>query len=111
LGENMAVLIITNENHKIEIEDSKIPVLIDVYAPWCGPCQHMTPILDELEKEIGDKYKICKINVDESRELAIKYGISSIPAFIFIKNNQIVAKEVGYISKEDLKEKLEKYFG
>lgn len=107
----MAVLIITNENHKLEVEESTKPVLIDVYAPWCGPCQHMGPILDELEKELGDKYKIGKINVDESRELAIKYGISSIPAFIFIKNNQVVSKEVGYISKDDLKEKLEKYFG
>jgi len=107
----MAVLIITQDNHKQEVEESKLPVLIDVYAPWCGPCQHMVPILDELEKELGDKYKFGKINVDESRELAIKYSVSSIPAFIFIKDNQVVAKETGYISKEDLTEKLQKYFG
>lgn len=106
----MAVLIITNSNHTQEVENSNLPVLIDVYAPWCGPCQLMVPILDELDKELGSKYKIGKINVDESRELAIKYGISSIPAFIFIKNNQVVAKETGYMSKDDLVEKLQKYF-
>ena len=107
----MAVLIITNDNHELEVEKSNKPILIDVYAPWCGPCQHMVPIMEELDKELGEKYKIAKINVDESRELAIKYGVSSIPAFIFIKDNQVLAKETGYISKNDLVEKLQKYFG
>lgn len=107
----MSILIINNENYKHEVEESTKPVLLDFYAQWCGPCQHMLPILEELSKELSDKYKIAKINVDESRELAIKYNISSIPAFIFIQNNQIKAKETGYMSKEDLKEKLQKYFG
>jgi len=107
----MAVINITEENHKSEIEEAKKPVILDVYAPWCGPCQHMMPIVDELEKEHGDKYTFAKINVDEARELSIKYGVSSVPTFVFIKNNEIKGKETGYMSKEDLLAKITSYFG
>jgi len=98
---------ITDENHKKEIEQSSIPVVLDIYATWCGPCQHMSPIFEELAKEFESKYKFAKINVDESRELSIQYGVSSVPTFIFIKSNQVKGKEVGYISKENLKAKIE----
>ena len=68
-----------------EVLNSKQPVLVDFYASWCGPCMMMAPILEEIEEEIGNDIKMCKINVDESRDLAIKYGISTIPCFKIIK--------------------------
>jgi len=107
----MAVITITEENHKKEIEESTKPIVLDVYAPWCGPCQHMMPIIEEVEKELGGKYKFAKINVDEARELSIKYGVSSVPTFVFIKDKEVKGKETGYMGKEDFKEKIESYLG
>ncbi len=103
----MAIVSINKHNFKQEIEESSKPVVIDVYATWCGPCQHMMPIFEELEGELKDKYLFAKLNVDEARELAIAYNISSVPTFIFIKNNEVVSREQGYMSKEDLKAKIE----
>lgn len=107
----MAVVSITEANIKKEVEESTLPVIIDVYATWCGPCQQMAPILDELEKEMGESYKFAKINVDESRELSINLGVTSVPTFIFMKNNEVKGKEVGYISKDDLKAKIQELLG
>ncbi len=107
----MAIVSITEANLKKEIEESTHPVIIDVYATWCGPCQQMAPIFDELEKEMGDSYKFAKINVDEARELSIKLGVTSVPTFIFMKNNEVKGKEVGYISKDDLKAKIQELLG
>ena len=97
---------VTEENFDKEVVQSTKPVIIDVYATWCGPCQQMTPIVDELEKEMGD-YKFVKLNVDEARELSIKYGVISVPTFLFMKNGEVKGKETGYMSKEVLKEKIE----
>lgn len=104
----MAVMI-TSENVEQEINKSELPVLLDVYATWCGPCQQMAPIFDELEKELSDKCKFAKLNVDEARELSIQYGVTSVPTFVFIKGNEIKHKETGYMSKEDLKAKIEEF--
>jgi thioredoxin 1 len=100
---------ITQDNFEQEITHSKKPVVIDVYASWCGPCQHMMPIFAELEKELGEQYKFAKLNVDEARELSIKFGVTSVPTFIFIRNNEIKGKETGYMAKELLQEKIEEY--
>lgn len=102
---------ITQENVEKEINQSSLPVVLDVYATWCGPCQQMAPIFDELEQELSDKYKFAKLNVDEAREVSIKYGVTSVPTFIFIKNNEVQGKETGYMSKEDLKAKIEQMLG
>lgn len=105
----MAV-VINKDNFEKEIAQSKLPVIIDVFATWCGPCQQMMPIFHELEQEIGSRYKFAKINVDEARELSIQYGVTSVPTFIFIQDNQVKAKETGYMSKEELIEKIEDVF-
>jgi thioredoxin 1 len=102
---------ITAENFEKEVLKSDIPVVVDVYATWCGPCQQVAPIFDELAKELLGKYKLVKINIDDAREIAIKYNVSSIPTFIFIKKGEIVGREMGYMSKIDLKKKIEEIFG
>ena len=78
-------LIVTSENFEQEVLKSDIPVVIDVYATWCGPCQQVAPIFDELAKELEGKFKLVKINIDDERDIAINYNVSSIPTFLFIK--------------------------
>jgi thioredoxin 1 len=102
---------ITKDNFEQEITKSSTPVILDVFATWCGPCQQMMPIFDELERELKDKYQFAKLNVDESREISINYGVTSVPTFIFIKNGQVKGKETGYMGKEDLKNKISELLG
>ena len=102
-------LMITNENVEQEINKSTLPVVLDVYATWCGPCQQMAPIFEELEKELGSKCKFLKLNVDEAREISIQYGITSVPTFVFIKDGEIKHKETGYMNKNDLRSKIENF--
>ena len=102
---------ITSQNFEQEIKKSKLPVIIDIYATWCGPCQYVIPIFEELEKELSDKYKFAKLNIDEERDLAIQHNVSSVPTFIFIKDGNVVGMETGYMNKETLKEKIEKLLG
>lgn len=100
---------ITKANFTQEVEQAKLPIIIDVYASWCGPCQMMEPIFQSLEKEMGNEYKFLKLNVDEARDLSIEYGVTSVPTFLFIKNNQIMGRETGYMDKEELKKKIAIY--
>ncbi len=108
---HMAITSLTNENYKQEIEQSTKNVVIDVYASWCGPCQMMAPIFDELAKELEGNYKFAKLNVDEARDLSIKFGVTSVPTFLFIKNNQVAGRETGYMDKQDLVDAIKKYLG
>ncbi|MDD5489649.1 MAG: thioredoxin [Candidatus Moranbacteria bacterium] len=98
----------TDQNFEAEVLKSEKPVLVDFWAEWCGPCQMMGPIVEELAQELKDKYKIGKLNVDESRETAAKYGIMSIPTLIIFKGGKEVKQLVGVQSKEGLKEELGK---
>ncbi|QQR48880.1 thioredoxin [bacterium] len=101
---------ITNVNFEQEITKSDKPVVIDIFAPWCGPCRQMAPLFDELSKELADSYKFAKINIDDQRDLVVQYNVSSIPTFVFVKNGQMVGKETGSMTKEALKNKLDSYF-
>lgn len=97
-----------DKNFDQEVVKSEKPVLVDFWAPWCGPCQVMGPIIDELAKEMGDKFKIGKINVDENQETASKYDIMSIPALKIFKDGKVIKEFVGLQNKENLKEELNK---
>ncbi len=107
----MAVITLNSQNFEQEITNSDKPVIIDVFAVWCGPCQYMIPIFEELSKEMSDKYKFAKVNVDEERDIAVKYNVSSIPTFVFLKDSNVVGRELGFIEKETLKAKIEELLG
>ena len=89
----------------IEESDNKL-VIVDFWAPWCGPCKAITPVLNELAEELGDAVKICKVNIDSNSELASKYEIRAIPTILIFKDGQVVDTVVGLIEKNDLKAKL-----
>ncbi len=76
--------------------------LLDFWAPWCGPCKVMNPIIEELEKELGDKVPVEKINVDENQEMASKYGVMSIPTYIVLKDDKEIGRKIGVTGKQDL---------
>ena len=108
----MAVIESSSANFQSDVLGVKDkPVLVDFWAPWCGPCQMQGPIVDELAEEMGDKAVFAKVNVDENGDLAGQYGIMSIPALKIFKNGQVVDEMVGVHSKEQLKEALEKHMG
>lgn len=99
----MSVVNLTRNNFKTEVMQSDKTVLIDFWAEWCGPCRMMSPIVDEVADTVSD-VKVCKVNVDESADLASMFGIESIPTLIVIKNSQTVNKSIGLISKDKVLE-------
>ncbi|MFA5871963.1 MAG: thioredoxin [Parcubacteria group bacterium] len=99
---------ITDQNFEVEVMKSDKPVLVDFWAPWCGPCQMMGPIIDELSDEAGEKYKVVKLNVDDNRQTAAQFGIMSIPTLIIFKDGKVAKQLVGLQSKESLNEELNK---
>ena len=105
----MALLHFTDHNFKKEVLESELPVLVDFWATWCGPCKMITPIVEELAKEYKHRIKIGKIDVEENPRTASHYGIMSIPTLIFLKNGQVMEQLVGVIAKTELKKKIEEY--
>lgn len=101
----MAVIHINKDNFEKEVLKSEVPVLVDFWATWCGPCQMVGPIIEELGEEVKDK-KICKVDVDANQEIAREFKVMSIPTIAVFKNGQIEKREVGAKSKEQILEML-----
>lgn len=102
--------IFTDQNFSVEVLKSDKPVFVDFWAPWCGPCRMMGPIVEELAKELeGKNIKIGKLNVDENPDSAAQYNVLSIPTFLMFKGGQVVDQTVGGVQKEKLKMMMEKY--
>jgi thioredoxin 1 len=96
------VIELTDSDFDEVINKSDVPVLVDFWAPWCGPCRMMAPIIEEFAKDYQDKAKVCKLNTDEARDSAMEFGISAIPTLILFKGGQVQKKWVGLTSKKDL---------
>ncbi|MDF2570582.1 MAG: trxA 2 [Sporomusa sp.] len=105
----MANVVNANENNfQEEVLDAAKPVLVDFWAPWCGYCTRLAPIMDELAQEMSDQIKVAKVNVDESRSLAQKYGVMSLPTMVIFKNGEQVETLTGYMPKANIATKVEK---
>ncbi|MCQ2553318.1 MAG: thioredoxin [Clostridia bacterium] len=102
----MAEIILTKENFEAEVLKSDIPVLVDFWATWCGPCQMLAPIIEEIAKENEGVIKVGKVNVDEEPELSVRYNVAVIPTLYVFKNGKAVKAAQGYMSKENVLELL-----
>ena len=101
------MLNLTDANFKKEVLELNLPVLVDFWAEWCGPCKMIAPIVDELAKEYAHRMKFCKLNVDTSPDTATRYGIMSIPTLMFFKKGKVMEQVVGVLTKAELKKKID----
>ena len=108
---NSQVVHIKDGNWKTEVLDSTLPVLVDFWAEWCGPCKMISPVLDELSVELAGKIKIAKVNVEENRDLATQFSIRNIPCLLVLKAGQVKGQVVGATNKTQFKDKLATYIG
>lgn len=100
-------MIILNEtNFEVEALKSEQPVLVDFFATWCPPCRKLAPIVEEIAEDYAGRVKVAKLNIDEARSIAIKYGVSSIPTLILFKNGEPIDRIVGYVPKQDVEKLL-----
>lgn len=100
---------VTDSTFEQEVKNSEIPVLVDFWAPWCGPCRKITPIIDEIAEEFQGRMKIVKLNTDENIRTAQEYSISGIPSLLIFKNGEAVERLVGLLQKSTLLGSIEKY--
>ncbi|MFA5239435.1 MAG: thioredoxin [Phycisphaerae bacterium] len=101
------VIELTDADFDEVVHDSDVPVLVDFWAPWCGPCKMMAPILEEVSNDYAGKAKICKLNTDDARDSAMEFGISAIPTIILFKGGEVLKKWVGLTSKKILSEAID----
>ena len=97
---------ISSNSFTQEVIQSDLPVLVDFFAEWCGPCRMLAPVMQQLSEEYEGKVKFVKVNVDQASELAVSFGVSSIPALLYFQNGQVKGASVGFAQKEDLERKL-----
>ena len=95
-------IILTQENFEKEVLNSEIPVLVDFWATWCGPCRMLAPVIEQIAEQFDGKIKVGKVNVDEQMGLAMKYRVEAIPTLIYFKDGQIVKKTTGYFEKDEV---------
>lgn len=103
----MSVMVVTKDNFQKEVLESDIPVLLDFWAPWCGPCRMIAPVVEGISEELGEKAVVGKVNVDEQPELASRFGVMSIPTLAVFKNGRLAGSMVGVRSKQDILKLLE----
>lgn len=101
-----AITTLNEQNFKDTISSADVPVLVDFWAPWCGPCKAIAPILEELSEELDGKVQISKVNVDENGSIAAEYNIRAIPTLLLFKDGALADQYVGMVGKDDLKSKL-----
>lgn len=103
----MALIHLTDSNFKKEVLESDLPVLIDFWASWCGPCKMIAPFIEELAREYQNRIKIGKINIEENPMVPTRYGVMSIPTLMFFKKGQVIDQAVGAMAKAELKRRIE----
>ena len=101
------IKVLDHKNFEDEVSNSTLPLLVDFWAEWCGPCKTLTPILEELSSELENKIQIAKVNLDENQDLAAKFSIRSIPTLLLFKNGELIDTKVGLLPKNDLSEWIE----
>lgn len=102
------VVVLTEANFQTEVISASMPVLVDFWAPWCGPCRTLGPIIDEIADDYRGRVKVGKVNVDEAPALAQRYGIQGIPTLLYFTNGRVVDQSLGILSKRDLSSRLDK---
>ncbi len=102
----MAEIILNKDNFESEVLKADMPVLVDFWAAWCGPCKMLAPTIAELAKEYEGKVKVCKYNIDDDASIAIKYGVASIPTVLLFKNGEVANKSIGFVPKAELEAML-----
>ena len=98
--------VVISENNIGEVLGSPVPVLIDFWAPWCGPCRMLSPVISEIAEEYGDKIKVCKVNVDDEGELAASFNVMSIPTLVVVKDGKVTNSAVGVRPKAQIAEMI-----
>jgi thioredoxin 1 len=102
------IVVLDQQNFSKEVEQSDLPVLVDFWAPWCGPCRMLSPVIEKIAEKYKGVCKVGKVNVDENAELAIRFGIRSIPTLLLFKNGQIIDKIVGAVPFEVIENLIKK---
>ena len=103
----MAALNITDVNFAAEILRSEVPVLVDFWAPWCGPCRRVSPVVEEIASERADSLKVVKLNIDENQQTAVKFNVMSIPTLMLFKNGEVAKTVIGAYPKRKIEDELE----
>ena len=106
VGKNMEEVNLTSENFEEEVLKSEKPVLVDFWATWCGPCKMLAPVISEIAEKYEGKVKVGKVNIDNEKELAVRYQISSIPTLMLFKNGEVINMSVGFRPKSDIEKMI-----
>ena len=106
----MATKQLTDDNFQSEIDTSSVPVLVDFWAEWCGPCKQIAPRLDEISEKYSENLSVCKVDVDSNRDLALQYNVRSIPSLMIFKEGEMIDSLMGAVSLEELEDLVTRNF-